>query len=232
MLAYALHITVRPGHEQQALETLGAIERRSLRDAGCLQFTWFQHDADPYRFTLVEQWESQEHLDAHLAQDQSLWESFLPALADEPRSELLRQVVPLATKPSADEVLAFATSWFGAITAEAPVETLLGFLSPAGLRMDFPEGTLTSVEDVREWYATVMATFHEHTHDLEYLKVTPGDLAGAVDVDLAVIWKATTRADGSRSAFRGLQSWQVRRSFRTGRLEIVTYRVRSLEKVA
>lgn len=92
MLTFMLHIMVGENAEEEALDTLSAIERQSLHDAGRLHFSWFQHLRDPQRFTLFEQWESQEHLDAHLAKDPSLWNGFQHCLIEEPISEGLRTV--------------------------------------------------------------------------------------------------------------------------------------------
>lgn len=84
---FLLHITVKPGREQVALEALTDIERRSRQDAGCVTFVWLQHHDDPLRFTLFEQWASQEDLDAHLAKIIPVWQEFEPNLAGEPVSE-------------------------------------------------------------------------------------------------------------------------------------------------
>ncbi|HXR72587.1 putative quinol monooxygenase [Actinocrinis sp.] len=93
MLAFALHIRIKPEYEPEALRTLSDIERSSRADAGCLGFTWFRDQNEPDRFLLIEQWESQQHLDAHLSKVLPVWEPFTPALAEEPRSVPLRPVV-------------------------------------------------------------------------------------------------------------------------------------------
>ncbi|MCX3060162.1 antibiotic biosynthesis monooxygenase [Streptomyces beihaiensis] len=130
MVTFALHLRVKPGREAEAVAALTTIERRSRGDAGCQYFTWFQHDEEPLRFTLLEQWESQRHLDDHLAQDQSVWEAFVPALAENPVSQRLRPVADLPGRSSGpgpvprwahvglncrdqDVTEAFYTRWFG-----------------------------------------------------------------------------------------------------------------------
>jgi quinol monooxygenase YgiN len=40
--------------------------KESRKDAGCLQFEMFQSVDNPDKFTLLELWESQEALDAHI----------------------------------------------------------------------------------------------------------------------------------------------------------------------
>jgi quinol monooxygenase YgiN len=95
MPAFLLHITVNPGREKAALETLTDIQTRSRADRGCVAFTWLQHDSDPLRFTLFEQWETQQDLDEHLAGIIPVWKLFEPSLAGEPVSE---PVVPVSGK--------------------------------------------------------------------------------------------------------------------------------------
>jgi quinol monooxygenase YgiN len=229
--ASTLHIVIRPGFEAGALDILSGIENRIQQYAGCQQFTWFQYDEDPYRFTLVERWESQERRDASLLEFSELWAELGTALAQESQPVGLRPVEALTGAPAPSEVREFVTGWFDSITRAAPVEELLARLTPHGLDMAFPEARLRSADDVRNWYADVNAAFQDHEHDLERLDVSWDAEAAVTDLDLAVIWKATSRADGSRFAFRGLQSWRIRRSFTTGRLEIVQYLVRSLDQL-
>ncbi|WP_051844031.1 antibiotic biosynthesis monooxygenase [Streptomyces sp. NRRL S-813] len=235
VLTFTLDITVRTGHETEAIRTLTAVEAKARTDAGCVQFTWFQHVHDPYRFTLVEQWESQEHLDAHLAADPALWETFVPALAGEPRSTPLRPVADLARTPDEETVRDFARTWFDRLSDRAPLEEMLAYVAADGLEMVFPEATLTDHQEFAAWYAEVGTLFRDQKHDLERIEVTPaadGSAEGAVDVDVTVVWRATVVAEGRRSAARARQSWRLRPSFRTGAPEIVRYRVRSLEEIA
>lgn len=89
---FLLTITVKPGREDIALETLTEIERLSRQDEGCVTFVWLQHHDDPLRFTLFEQWETQEHLDAHLSRIIPRWQGFEPELAGEPVSQQVRPV--------------------------------------------------------------------------------------------------------------------------------------------
>jgi quinol monooxygenase YgiN len=95
---FLLHINVKPGREQAALEALTDIEHLSRRDEGCVTFVWLQHQDDPLRFTLFEQWETQEELDAHLARIIPHWQRFEPNLAGEPVSET---VVPVTAVKAA-----------------------------------------------------------------------------------------------------------------------------------
>ncbi|MER6346265.1 putative quinol monooxygenase [Streptomyces sp. NPDC001595] len=93
MLTFTLDIRVAPEHRGTALDTLAGIEGISQKDSGCIQFGWYQHEAEPDRFTLFEQWESQQDLDTHIEKILPLWEEFVPCLADEPRSASMAPVV-------------------------------------------------------------------------------------------------------------------------------------------
>jgi len=42
-------------------------EQTHAHDAGCLAYDLFRDKADPLHLTMLEEWESQEALDAHLA---------------------------------------------------------------------------------------------------------------------------------------------------------------------
>lgn len=89
---YLLHIQVKPEAERLAVETLVEIERLSHQDRGCVSFMWLQHESDPCRFTLVEQWDTKENLEEHLEKIIPRWQVFEPNLVGEPLSEPVRPV--------------------------------------------------------------------------------------------------------------------------------------------
>lgn len=96
MPTFLLHITVKPQHQGEALRTLAEIQRLSLRDEGCVDFTWLRHEDDVNKFTLFERWESRQHLDDHLAKIIPVWEQFAPCLEGDPVSQSVRAVTELA----------------------------------------------------------------------------------------------------------------------------------------
>ena len=96
MPTFLLHITVKPQHQREALETLTEIQRLSLLDDGCVDFVWLRHEEDGDKFTLFERWESQQHLDEHLAKIIPVWEEFAPCLVGDPVSQSVRAVTELA----------------------------------------------------------------------------------------------------------------------------------------
>lgn len=104
MLTFMLHIEVHESCVDEALDTLTDIERDARADQGVLTFTWLRHEGEPTRFTLVEQWETRGHLEAHLRRDPSRWERFTHCLVGEPRSETYDAVVELAAQRVGGEV--------------------------------------------------------------------------------------------------------------------------------
>jgi quinol monooxygenase YgiN len=57
--------TVDGQHQASALEVYRELVEATRREAGCLSYELLQRVDDSTRFVLVEEWESQDHLDAH-----------------------------------------------------------------------------------------------------------------------------------------------------------------------
>jgi quinol monooxygenase YgiN len=228
MITSMLHIRVRPGFEQEAIDTLSAIERHARQDAGMVNFTWLRDARDLTSFTLFEQWASQEDLDRNRHEDRARWERFAPGLAEPPRPESFRAVSELAAAPGPDEVRPLVRDWFAKLSAHAPVGDLLPMLMADGLVMEFPEATLTSAAGFRKWYAEVGNHYYGQSYELEELELAevPGSLA--VDLELAVIWRARRAGDGASLAVRSRQAWRLARCARTGQALIARYQVREL----
>ena len=66
MLSVLVTIKIKPGFEESVVDGLAAIQAKSRGDAGCVAFHWFQHASDPLSYSLFEQWESKEAMDAHV----------------------------------------------------------------------------------------------------------------------------------------------------------------------
>jgi len=60
-------ITARPGSESIVEGALRALVGPSRRDQGCISYDLFASDSTPGTFVTVEQWESQEDIDTHMA---------------------------------------------------------------------------------------------------------------------------------------------------------------------
>lgn len=58
---------VDPDQRDAFLAGFHEMMRRSRAEAGCLEYTFAADPLEPRRVILFERWESQEHLDAHLA---------------------------------------------------------------------------------------------------------------------------------------------------------------------
>jgi quinol monooxygenase YgiN len=60
-------ITVKPGSEQIVEAALQALAAASRGDHGCVSYELFASASAPATFVTVEEWESQEDIDAHMA---------------------------------------------------------------------------------------------------------------------------------------------------------------------
>jgi quinol monooxygenase YgiN len=62
------HFAVKPEHSADFLETIrDNLLGPTRKEPGCIQYDLWQDAADPTRFAMVEVWESDAALDAHLA---------------------------------------------------------------------------------------------------------------------------------------------------------------------
>ncbi|MEW2292740.1 nuclear transport factor 2 family protein [Streptomyces sp. NPDC006743] len=129
------------------------------------------------------------------------------------------------TEPGQD-VAAFVQHWYDILSSHEPVEDLLPHVIDDGLEMAFPERTLRSHADFRDWYAAVGESFGPQSHIVEKLRTHEHD--GLVDVEVTVVWTAKNLSDGSVSALRIDQTWQLVREGADGALRIRTYHVGAL----
>ncbi|GIE30760.1 hypothetical protein Ait01nite_038050 [Actinoplanes italicus] len=123
-----------------------------------------------------------------------------------------------------DSVSAFAALWFGYLDVHAPEQQLVDCLADDGLVMVFPERTLRSVAEFRDWYATVCLAYTDETHVIE--EITATNEGDHIEASVVVIWRATQTSDGSRLQMRARQTWELRHTA-TG-LVISLYRVDEL----
>ncbi len=59
-------IPAQPDQVDQVREILAGLVEPTRREAGCIAYDLLQNKTDPAEFTFVEEWESDEALDAHL----------------------------------------------------------------------------------------------------------------------------------------------------------------------
>jgi hypothetical protein len=134
-----------------------------------------------------------------------------------------------ATFGQGPEIKEFAQEWFDLLSRHDPVGKLLPLVADEGLEMAFPERTLRSHDDFRDWYTVVGEAFADQAHTLESFDSREQD--GLVDIELTVLWAAQHLADEAFRVFRVEQSWQLRRDADTGALCILRYRVGTLTPV-
>ena len=60
-------IIARQDRVEALKAVLGALVNPSRSESGCIRYDLCQNQADPTDFTFIEEWESGEQLDAHLA---------------------------------------------------------------------------------------------------------------------------------------------------------------------
>lgn len=67
MIRVVAHLTSKPETVDETRSALEAFVDPTRAEAGCIVYELMQNNADPTDFTFVEEWESDEALDAHLA---------------------------------------------------------------------------------------------------------------------------------------------------------------------
>lgn len=67
LLTVIASMRAKPGQERQLREALEALIEPTRREAGYVNYDLHQSVSDPGLFYFYENWESGEHLDAHLA---------------------------------------------------------------------------------------------------------------------------------------------------------------------
>lgn len=63
------HITAKPETVEATRELLTTLILPTRIEKGCIKYELFQNAADPTDFTFIEEWTSDEDLDAHLQSD-------------------------------------------------------------------------------------------------------------------------------------------------------------------
>ena len=63
------HITAKPDTIEATRELLTSLILPTRIEQGCVKYELFQNESDPTDFAFIEEWTSNEDLDAHLASD-------------------------------------------------------------------------------------------------------------------------------------------------------------------
>lgn len=128
------------------------------------------------------------------------------------------------------EIADFAAEWYRKLDVHAPMVEVLPFLAEDGLVMKFPEATAHGLADFESWYQRVIRIFFDEVHTV---KETNAKIYGnEAEVRVVVQWEASVwnppASNSARIKLDADQTWQVRRSSRTGNLEITSYTVNAL----
>ena len=65
ILHVVAHIEAVEGQEDFVKSVLSGYCEPTRAEAGCLRYDLFQDKSNPRKFTFIEEWESEEHLQAH-----------------------------------------------------------------------------------------------------------------------------------------------------------------------
>lgn len=94
MLKFIARIDAKPGQEAVVAEALVGLVTPSRAEAGCIAYEVCRMKEDPAQLVVLEEWESQEALDEHMATPH--FQGFLAqvgdALAGDPRLEMLERL--------------------------------------------------------------------------------------------------------------------------------------------
>jgi len=67
MIRVVAHITARPDKIEELKAMALALAVPTRQEPGCRKYEWHQNTADPADITCIEEWESDQALDEHLA---------------------------------------------------------------------------------------------------------------------------------------------------------------------
>jgi len=128
------------------------------------------------------------------------------------------------------DIYLFVRKWFQAITNHAPLQKVEGMLVDEGLRMEFPEGKMETIEEFEDWYETVTNTFFDQVHDIRNIEIKFND--NSAYLTILVNWQAHTweapAAYSERIDSDAVQTWEIVEN-ENGDLKIKQYIVEALK---
>jgi len=132
---------------------------------------------------------------------------------------------------TSEEIKAFARDWYEKLDVHAPMVDILPMLSDEELTMVFPEGTLNGLADFERWYQGVIRIFFDEVH---VVKEVNADISGdKATVKVVVKWEASRWNPPARFSDRikldAYQTWEVKKSTKTGNPVITKYTVDELK---
>ncbi|SRR6266567_500192 len=131
------------------------------------------------------------------------------------------------------EVREFVAQWFHNLDIHVPLETFLAMVADEGIEFRFPEVTVTDTAGLTDWYHRVTRTFFNEVHETKKLAVTTEK--DQATVQLLTHWTADTwdppAPKSKQIVFLADQTWQLKRSPKTGQPVVTTYVVNSFDPV-
>ena len=132
---------------------------------------------------------------------------------------------------TAEAIRKMAIEWYRKLDVHAPMVEILPMLSDKGLKMKFPEATLSGQAAFEAWYQGVVRIFFDEAHNVR--SVRPVIRGNRAKVKIVVRWEASRwrppAARSDRIVCDAYQTWDVRLSRKTGQPEVVTYVVDKLK---
>jgi len=129
------------------------------------------------------------------------------------------------------EVNELVFKWYRKLDVHVKVEEILPMLISNGLEMRFPEATLNTIEEFKEWYRVVTNRFFDEAHTLCMVNVDSDQNQATVKIVVnwqAKIWDAPD-AKSKWIGFDAYQTWIVKKDPNSGKAVIATYIVDSLQ---
>jgi hypothetical protein len=131
------------------------------------------------------------------------------------------------------EAREFVAQWFHNLDIHVPLETFLAMVADEGIEFRFPEVTVTDKAGLTDWYNRVTRTFFNEIHETKKLDITTEN--DQATVRLLTHWTADTwdppAAKSKQIVFLADQTWQLKRSPKTGQAVVVAYIVNSFDPV-
>jgi hypothetical protein len=132
---------------------------------------------------------------------------------------------------TSEEITAFAKDWYEKLDVHAPMVDILPMLPDEELTMVFPEATLNGLADFERWYQGVIRIFFDEVH---VVKEVTADISGdKATVKVVVQWEASRWNPPARFSDRikldAYQTWEVKKSPKTGKPVITKYVVDELK---
>jgi len=123
------------------------------------------------------------------------------------------------------ELKQFVDDWYHLLDVHAPVEEVLPLLADDDLELVLPEVTERGYDGFKRWYEKVTNRFFDEVHTLKELDVSTNGDKGTIK--LVVNWQCKIwDPPAPKSQWLGFnagQTWEMRRSPRSGKPEIVRY---------